>query len=218
MAFVTLALLAMPWSRWPLLIRPPSYFFWDLSIWEPDLLSTRLQNSRFSKSRWTLPFGIFPEILDRCHVSSLRWTILVVSRFCDLWPPVTQILCQFESSVFEIPMDSRSPPRSTDGQSRSFRDFATCEVKMLTFLFCFSMSESLKWVISRHVSSLLIGRSRSISGLPPWSVLISCPLDLWNPEVQNPDTNSSFGTFASVHEGLTLMHLLTDPTTVGFSN
>jgi hypothetical protein len=77
------------------------------------------------------------------------------SRFRDLRPPVTQILCQFESPVSEIPMDSRSPHvSSTDGRSRSFRDFARCEVKMLTFLFCFPMSESPKWVISRHVSSL----------------------------------------------------------------
>jgi hypothetical protein len=29
-------------------------------------------------------FRDFPEILDCCHVSSLRWTVLVVSRFRDL--------------------------------------------------------------------------------------------------------------------------------------
>jgi hypothetical protein len=65
-----------------------------------------------SKSRWTLPFGIF---LDCYHMSSLRWTVLVVSRFRDLRPPVTQILCQFESLVPETPMDSRSPPHVLHG-------------------------------------------------------------------------------------------------------
>jgi hypothetical protein len=56
-----------------------------------------------------------PEILDCSHMSSLRWTVLVVSRFRDLRPPVTQILYQFESPVSEIPMDSRSPPRVLHG-------------------------------------------------------------------------------------------------------
>jgi hypothetical protein len=62
------------------------------------------------------------------------------------------------------------------------------------------------------------GRSRSISGLSPWSVLIPCHQDSWNPEFRIPDTDSSLGTFALVHEGLTLMHLLTNPMAVGFSS
>jgi hypothetical protein len=49
------------------------------------------------------------------HVASLNRTVLVVSRFRDLRPPVTQILYQFESLVSEIPMDSRSPPRVLHG-------------------------------------------------------------------------------------------------------
>ena len=56
-----------------------------------------------------------PEILDCCHVSSLKWTVLVVSRFCDLRPPVTQILCQFESEVSKLSMDSQSLPRVLHG-------------------------------------------------------------------------------------------------------
>ena len=36
------------WSMWPLTIEPHSYFFKDLSIWEPNLLSTGLPNSWFS--------------------------------------------------------------------------------------------------------------------------------------------------------------------------
>jgi hypothetical protein len=70
-----------------------------------------------------------PEILDCSYMSSLRWMVLVVSQFRDLRPPVTQILYQFESSVSEISMDSRSsatcPPWMDD--SDLFRDFH-CEV------------------------------------------------------------------------------------------
>jgi hypothetical protein len=47
--------------------------------------------------------------------SRVLWTVLVVSRFRDSRPPVTQILCQLESLVSEIPMDSRSPPRVLHG-------------------------------------------------------------------------------------------------------
>jgi hypothetical protein len=35
--------------------------------------------SRYPNPRNTLPFRTFPKILDYCHVSSLRWMVLVVS-------------------------------------------------------------------------------------------------------------------------------------------
>jgi hypothetical protein len=73
-----------------------------------------------------------------------------------------------------------------------------------------------RWTLDlRHVS-FTDGRSRSISGLSPWSVPIPFHQDSHNPKFRIPDTDSSLGTFTLVHEGLTLMPLLTDPMVVGF--
>jgi hypothetical protein len=81
----------------------------------------------------------------------------------------------------------------------------------------FSIFDFPKWVISRHVASL----NRTVQIYFETSTM-ECPdlLSSGLPKSRNPnpDTDSSFGTFAPIHEGLTLMYLLTDPTAVGFSN
>jgi hypothetical protein len=83
---------------------------------ESDLLSTGLPNSRFAKSRWALSFGILPRSwITATYPPSDGRSSLFHDFNCDLRPPVTQILCQLESPVSEIPMDSRSPPRVLHG-------------------------------------------------------------------------------------------------------
>jgi hypothetical protein len=48
--------------------------------------------------------GLFPVALDRCHVSSLRWTVLILSLFRDLRGPDSYDLGNFDSPTVDIPM------------------------------------------------------------------------------------------------------------------
>jgi hypothetical protein len=73
------------------------------------------------------PFGKSPEILDCCHASPQDGRSSCVSRFRDLRPPVTQILCQLETPVAEIPtvssISATCPNEWTAVIFSGFRDF-----------------------------------------------------------------------------------------------
>jgi hypothetical protein len=67
-----------------------------------------------------------------------------------------------------------------------------------------------------HVSSY-DGRLRFVPGFSPWKIPNSCHQESRSHDSRYPDGHASRRDFQPpVHEDLTLMHLLTDPTAVGF--